>query len=189
MRLVPWQFNHDGPLGRRSLLGRSLPAFTWLSFEIGSAGALYVAGLSIAMLIPQMLHLVCPQLPWLASKLQALSRLMASGTAEPPLSHKLQSLLVHALALIIAFAELCLNDLPVLPQHRPLALLMGCAFSINLLTRHAYHGRFTYLYADAPRTSAPAALLACVCTPAALGCAFACLCSLSASQRLRSAGS
>ena len=179
------QFNHDGPLGRRSVLGRSLPALTWLCFEIGSAGALYVAGLEIAMLMPQMLQLLCPQPPWLAVKLQALSRLMASGGAEPPLIHKLRSVSLHALALIIAFTELCLNDLPILPQHRPLALLMGCAFSLNLLTWHAYRGRFTYLYADAPRTSAPAALLAGVCTPVALVCAFACLCSLSASQRVR----
>ena len=184
------QFNHDGSLGRRSVLGRSLPALTWLSFEVGSAGALYVATLSIIMLMPHVLQLVCPpRFTWLASKLQALSRLTAGGGAEPPLSHKLQSLFVHALALLIAFIELCLNDLPILPQHRPLALLMGCAFSLNLLGWHAYHGRFTYLYADAPRTSAPAALLACVCTPAALVGAFALLCSLSASQRVRSPGS
>jgi hypothetical protein len=87
-----------------------------------------------------------------------------------------------------ALAELCLNDLPILWQHRPLALLMGCAFSLNLLGWHAYHGRFTYLYADAPRTSAPAALLACVLTPAALVAAFAAVASVSASQRVRGAG-
>ena len=184
-------FNHDGPLGRRSVLGRSLPALTWISFEVGSAGALYVATLSTVMLLPQMLLLLCsrPALQSLARPLQVLVRLTAGGGAEPPLWHKLQSLFVHALALLIAFAELCLNDLPVLPQHRPLALLMGCAFSLNLLGWHTYHGRFTYLYADAPRTSAPAALLACVLTPAALAMAFAVLASISASQRVRSPGS
>ena len=86
---------------------------------------------------------------------------------------------MHALALVIAFAELCLNDLPVLWQHRPLALLMGCAFSLNLLGWHARHGRFTYLYADAPRTSAPSALLACIITPAALVASFTVLASVS----------
>merc|ERR1712070_495504 len=101
-------------------------------------------------------------------------------------TQKIQSLLVHALAVLIAFSELCLNDLPVLWQHRPLALLMGCAFSLNLLGWQALHGRFTYLYADAPRPSAPSALLACVLTPAALTVAFAALASLSASQNVRS---
>ena len=212
-------FNHDGFLGRRSVLGRSLPALTWLSFEVrnkrtqipshsllfshtlahlhvlaassqvGSAGALYVACLSILMLTPHMLLFVCSKGPKsLQQRLQALQRLCAGGGAEPPLAHKLQSLFVHALALLIAFAELCLNDLPVLWQHRPLALLMGCAFSLNLLGWHAYQGRFTYLYADAPRTGAYAALIACVLTPAALVGAFACLASISAASRVRSPG-
>merc|ERR1719482_2631598 len=134
-----------------------------------------------------MLLFVCSKGPKsLQQRLQALQRLCAGGGAEPPLAHKLQSLFVHALALLIAFAELCLNDLPILWQHRPLALLMGCAFSLNLLGWHARLGRFTYLYADAPRTSAPSALLACVLTPAALTAAFAALASLSASQNVRS---
>jgi len=177
-------FNHDGPLAPRAVLGRSLPALTWLSFEVGSAGALYVACLSIATIAPQVMLTFAPSC--VATRLQPLARLCAGGGAEPPLSQKLQSLFVHALALLIAFSELYLNDLPILPQHRPLALLLGCAFSLNLLMWHAYHGRFTYLYADAPRTSAPAALLACVCTPAALVAAFAALANLSAAQRVRS---
>ena len=94
---------------------------------------------------------------------------------------------MHALALVIAFAELFLNDLPILPQHRVLALLMGCAFALNLLGWHAYRGRFTYLYADAPRTSHAAALVACVATPAALALAFSALASVSAAQRVRRA--
>ena len=141
------------------------------------------------MLTPHMLLFVCSKGPKsLQQRLQALQRLCAGGGAEPPLAHKLQSLFVHALALLIAFAELCLNDLPVLWQHRPLALLMGCAFSLNLLGWHAYQGRFTYLYADAPRTGAYAALIACVLTPAALVGAFACLASISAASRVRSPG-
>lgn len=178
-------FSHHGPLGRRSLLGRSLPALTWLSFEVGSAGALYIACLSLLMLARATLVTVLAsrsrssEPSALSARVQSCARLCAAGGAEPPLAHKLQSLVVHALALLIAFAELCLNDLPVLLPHRPLALLMGCAFALNLLGWHARHGRFTYLYADAPRTSAPSALLACILTPAALVASFTALASVS----------
>ena len=178
-------FSHHGPLGRRSIIGRSLPALTWLSFEVGSAGALYIAALSLIMLLRATLLAVLAsrsrssEPSALSARVQSCARLCAAGGAEPPLAHKLRSLVVHALALVIAFAELWLNDLPVLPQHRPLALLMGCAFSLNLLGWHARHGRFTYLYADAPRTSAPSALLACIITPVALVASFSALASVS----------
>lgn len=188
-------FSHHGPLARRSLLGWSLPTLTWLFFEIGSAGALYIATLSLLTLLRQCISSLWARLcghgvggsapSALCAHLQSCTRLCAAGGAEPPLSQKLQSLVVHMIALLISFAELSLNDLPVLWQHRPLAVLMGCAFSVNLLAWHTYHGRFTYMYADAPRTSAPSILLACVITPAALAAAFAALASLSASTRVR----
>ena len=76
-------------------------------------------------------------------------------------------------------------SLRLLPaQHLPLATLFGCAFALNLLGWRAHNGRFTYLYADAPRTSAPAALLACALTPFALALAFAAVATLSASTRV-----
>ena len=191
-------FSHHGMLARRSVLGWSLPTLTWIFFEIGSAGALYIACLSLLMLLRQSLSCAWSRLcgpgggtggaaapSQCASRVQSCTRLCATGGAEPPLHHKLQSLAVHALALAISAAELCLNDLPVLWQHRTLALLFGCAFSLNVLGWHAYYGRFTYLYADAPRTSSVSALLACVLTPGALFVAFTAFASLSASTRVR----
>lgn len=178
-------FSHHGPLGRRSIIGRSLPAMTWLCFEVGSAGALYIACLSLLMLLRSTLVAVLAsrsrssEPSALSARVQALARLCAAGGAEPPFMHKVQSLVVHALALTIAMLELCLNDLPVLSAHRPLALLMGCAFSLNLLVWHARYGRFSYLYADAPRTSSPSILLACVITPFALVASFTALASVS----------
>ena len=56
---------------------------------------------------------------------------------------------------------------------------------LTVLGWHAYYGRFTYLYADAPRTSSVSALLACVLTPGALFVAFTAFASLSASTRVR----
>ena len=172
-------FSHHGPLGRRSIIGRSLPALTWLSFEVGSAGALYIATLSLIMLLRATLLAFLAsrsrssEPSALSARVQSCARLCAAGGAEPPLAHKLRSLVVHALALVIAFAELWLNDLPVLPQHRPLALLMGCAFSLNLLGWHARHGRFTYLYAAS--VAAPYNLS---CCPTPTGCSEhgACAC-------------
>ena len=190
-------FSHHGPLARRSVLGWSLPTLTWLFFEIGSAGALYIACLSLLMLGRQSIICLWSRICGLgggagsaapskcAARVQSCTRLCAAGGAEPPLAHKLQSLAVHALALAIAVAELCLNDLPVLWQHRTLALLFGCAFSLNVLGWHAYYGRFTYLYADAPRTSSVSTLLACVITPGALFAAFTAFASMSASTRVR----
>lgn len=257
--MIGEMLSHHGPLGRRSVLGRSLPTLTWLcarparlhalsrplapsrrrtalravappdalsippcchrcqraltaplcaidcarrSFEVGSAGALYVAILS---LLASLLQLVYSAASRLASRLGPkavhpfstgsscatptgmllLARYYAAGGAEPPLPVKLQSVGVHAAALAIAAAELYLNDLPVLTQHRPLALLLGCAYSLNLLAWHAHLGRFTYLYADAPRTSANATLVASVFTPAALAAAFTALASVSAAHRVR----
>lgn len=190
-------FSHHGPLARRSVLGWSLPTLTWIFFEIGSAGALYIACLSLLMLARQSISSLWSRVCGLgggagaaapsqcAARVQSATRLCAAGGAEPPLAHKLQSMAVHALALAISVAELCLNDLPVLWQHRTLALLFGCAFSLNILGWHAYYGRFTYLYADAPRTSSVSTLLTCVITPGALFAAFTAFASMSASTRVR----
>jgi hypothetical protein len=112
-------------------------------------------------------------------RVQSVIRLCGANGAEQSWSHRLRSVFLHVLVLLIAFSELYLNDLPVLWQHRPLALLMGCAFSLNLLRWHWHHGRFTYLYADHPRFSSPSVLIASLLTPAAFYAAFAALTSLS----------
>jgi len=156
--------SHDGPLGRRSVLGRSLPILAWFTFELGSTGALYAAALSLLSVLP-----------------------LLNDCGEPTLSLKLRAMGVHALAVLIAGLELYLNDLPILWQHMPLPVLMGCAFGFNLLGLHAHYGRFIYLFADPPHTSAPAVLLACAATPAAFAAAFATLASLSSSEQVRAA--
>ena len=89
------------------MLGRSLPALTWLSFEVGSAGALYIASLSLLMLArAALLGFLSSRSrllggPYFAgapggsplsaapssfsARLHACARLWGSGGAEPPL--------------------------------------------------------------------------------------------------------
>lgn len=175
------------------MLGRSLPVLTWLSFEVGSAGAVYVGALACT----SRLLAACPLAfasglcaPCSASPLmwpcnQPSWRRCAAGGAEPPLTVKLKAAAIHAASVAIVLTELRLNDLPVLWQHMPLAVLLGCGFALNILCWRFHHGRFTYLYADAARTSAPAALIACTLTPLALALAYAAVASISASTRVR----
>jgi hypothetical protein len=177
--------SHDGMLGRRSVLGRSLVVLAWVTFEVGSAGALLVAAVSVVTVAPQLMSCASSGAQRLGWNTHACLRPRAAGGAEPPVAMKLRSLGVHLLAVLIATCELCFNDLPVLWQHLPFVLLLGCAFGLNMLAWQAHTGRFSYLYAVAPRTSQPAVLLACVLTPAALAFAFAALASLSATIRVR----
>lgn len=121
--------SHDGPLGRRSVLGRSLPILAWIAFELGSAGALYVATLSLVAMLPQVIGAI-------RGMRGGSGTLLSSGAGGvEPLSHKLRTFAVHTLPVLIASLELRLNDLPVLWQHMPLAVLMGCCFSGYLLSR------------------------------------------------------
>ena len=191
------------------VLGRSLPILAWLSFELGAAGALYLAALSLASLIrslaPLARRLVAASIAPSAAQSHAHCAAAAapkpaavccgspsntrwgSWAVEAPRHSRRHAIALHAAALAIASSELYLNDLPVLWQHMPLMLLIGCAFSLNVLAWHAHLGRFTYLFADVPRASPLALLLVCTLTPLALSLAFAALASLSAYARVRGA--
>jgi len=170
---------HHGTLGRRSVLGRALPTLTWCAFELGAAGSLYLACLTVPRLVG-----ICGQC--LAEHAHTShSAPLAGGGVDLPFKRKLRSIAISILALLIAFTEMRYNDMPVLWQHLPLAVVLGCAFSCSLLAWYAHLGAFVYLYADTPRTSAYSALLAALATPIALTLSFAAVAALSSSWRVR----
>ena len=107
--------------------------------------------------------------------------LLPPSSSEPPLSIKIRSVCVHLVAPLISINELLLNDLPVLWSHLPVAMLLACSFSLFILASYSRFGRFAYLYAQAPRTSAIDALGACVLTAVAIAASFAALASISSS--------
>ena len=80
---------------------------------MGSTGSLYLAFLALLRSA-----LLCYRL--YRSNPALLQAPLGAPGAEPPLSKKLQSLVVHALALLISFAELSLNDLPAIKACKPL---------------------------------------------------------------------
>ena len=155
----------SGRITSRSRLGRALPVWLWLLYEVAAPASLLVAATSTLFIIPVEL--------WR----KRLSPQARSSTLrkEPLLSLQPCALCLHYGGLVISILELKLNDLPLLRAHLPLVVLFGSAHSLVLLLRLRGTGSFQYMHADQPRYSPVAAIVACCFTPTALAASFALL--------------
>ena len=162
-----------GRITSRSRLGRALPVWLWLLYEVAAPASLLVAATSTLFVVPAEL--------W-RKRLRPQAR-SSTLRKEPLLSLQPCALCLHYGGLVISLLELKLNDLPLLRAHLPLVVLFGCAHSLVLLLRLRGTGSFQYMHADQPRYSPLAALVACCFTPTALAASFALLEHMWAARR------